>query len=285
VSAAGRITIGALDFARLGYGAMRITGPGIWGPPADPDGALALLRRAVELGVDFIDTADSYGPDTSEELIARALAPYDGVTVATKGGLTRSGPGRWHVNGRPEHLRAALEGSLKRLRVERIDLYQLHRPDPGVALEESLGVLVEAQRAGTIREIGVSNVTLAQLERALAVADIVSVQNRYSVLDREDEDVLEECERRGIAFIPWLPLGASRAGGAAVLDPIARAHDVTTGQVALAWLLARSPVIVPIPGTSQISHLEENVAAAELVLSASELETLDRAASEAPVDR
>jgi aryl-alcohol dehydrogenase-like predicted oxidoreductase len=281
VSDAGRISIGGLEVDRLGFGAMRITGPGIWGPPDDPAGAVALLRRVVELGVDFIDTADSYGPEVSEELIARALAPYGGVTVATKGGMTRSGPERWRVNSRPEHLRAALEGGLRRLGVERIDLYQLHRPDPVVPIEESLGVLVEAQRAGTIGEIGVSNVTLAQLERALAVANVVSVQNRYSVLDRGGDDVLAECERRGIAFIPWFPLAAGRAGGAAALEPIAEAHDATTGQVALAWLLARSPVMVPIPGTSQVAHLEENVAAAELVLSAPELEALDRAAREA----
>jgi aryl-alcohol dehydrogenase-like predicted oxidoreductase len=286
MSGAGRITIGTLDVDRLGFGAMRITGDGIWGPPADPDGAVALLRRAVELGVDFIDTADAYGPDVSEELIARALAPYENVVVATKGGLTRSGPGAWHTNGRPEHLRAALEGSLRRLRVDRIDLYQFHRPDPEVPIEESLGVFVEAQQAGTIGNIGVSNVSLEQLERALAVADVVSVQNRHSVLEPDDAAVLEACEQRGIAFIPWFPLAAGRAGSATgALETVARAHGASTGQIALAWLLASSPVMVPIPGTSQIAHLEENVAAREIELTAAELDELNRAARAASPDR
>jgi pyridoxine 4-dehydrogenase len=281
VSGAGTITIGGdLQVDRLGFGAMRITGPGIWGPPSDPAGAVALLRRAVELGVNFIDTADSYGPHVSEELIATALAPYDGVLVATKGGLTRSGPGAWGVDGRPERLRAALEGSLRRLAVERIDLYQLHRPDPAVPFEDSLGVLVEAQQAGKIRHIGLSNVTAAELEQALAIAEIVSVQNRYSALDRGSQAVLDACTQRAIAFIPWFPLAAGEAAEAdGTLAEVARSHGASPGQIALAWLLEVSPVMVPIPGTSKIAHLEENVAAADIVLSAAEVEALSRPAA------
>jgi aryl-alcohol dehydrogenase-like predicted oxidoreductase len=280
MSGAGTITIGGdLAVDRLGYGAMRITGPGIWGPPSDPAGAVALLRRAVELGVDFIDTADSYGPHISEELIATALAPYDGVVVATKGGLTRSGPGAWGVDGRPERLRAALEGSLRRLAVEQIDLYQLHRPDPAVPFEDSLGVLLEAQQAGKIRHIGLSNVTAGELEQALAIAEIVSVQNRYSALDRGSQAVLDACTQRGIAFIPWFPLAAGDATEADTLAQLAHSHGASPGQIALAWLLAVSPVMVPIPGTSQIAHLEENVAAADIVLSAAEVEALSRQAA------
>ena len=280
MSGAGTITIGGdLAVDRLGYGAMRITGPGIWGPPSDPAGAVALLRRAVELGVDFIDTADSYGPHVSEELIATALAPYDGVVVATKGGLTRSGPGAWGVDGRPERLRAALEGSLRRLAVEQIDLYQLHRPDPAVPFEDSLGVLLEAQQAGKIRHIGLSNVTAGELEQALVIAEIVSVQNRYSVLDRGSQAVLDACTQRGIAFIPWFPLAAGEATEADTLAQLAHSHGASPGQIALAWLLAVSPVMVPIPGTSQIAHLEENVAAADIVLSAAEVEALSRQAA------
>ena len=286
MSAAGKITIGDLEVDRLGYGAMRITGSGIWGPPADEDGAVALLRRAVELGVDFIDTADSYGPNISEELIARALHPYDGIVIATKGGLTRSGPGVWARDGRPEHLREALEGSLARLRVERIDLYQLHAVDPNVPIEASLEALVQAQADGKIRHIGLSNVSVEELEVACEMAAIVSVQNRYSVLDRADEALVDACEQRGIAFIPWFPLAAGRAGeSTAYLDAVAAAHGVSNGQVALAWLLARSPAIVPIPGTSQTRHLEENLAAAQLTLSPQELSELDRAAPAAPPDR
>jgi aryl-alcohol dehydrogenase-like predicted oxidoreductase len=284
VSNAGTITIGDLEVDRLGFGAMRITGPGIWGPPSvppsDPGGAIALLRRAVDLGVNFIDTADSYGPNVSEELIATALAPYDGVVVATKGGLTRSGPGAWGVDGRPERLRAALEGSLRRLAVERIDLYQLHRPDPAVPFEDSLGVLVEAQQAGKIRHIGLSNVTLAELEQALGIAEVVSVQNRYSALDRDSQAVLDACTQRSIAFIPWFPLAAGEAAGAAgALAELARSHGASSGQIALAWLLAVSAVMLPIPGTSQIAHLEENVAAADIVLSAADIEALSRPAA------
>jgi aryl-alcohol dehydrogenase-like predicted oxidoreductase len=281
MSGAGTITIGGdLQVDRLGFGAMRITGPGIWGPPSDPAGAVALLRRAVELGVNFIDTADSYGPHVSEELIATALAPYDGVVVATKGGLTRSGPGAWGVDGRPERLRAALEGSLRRLAVERIDLYQLHRPDAAVPFEDSLGVLIEAQQAGKIRHIGLSNVTAAELEQALAIAEIVSVQNRYSALDRGSQAVLDACTQRSIAFIPWFPLAAGEAAEAdGTLAQVARSHGASPGQIALAWLLAVSPVMVPIPGTSKIVHLEENVAAADIVLSAAEVEALSRPAA------
>jgi pyridoxine 4-dehydrogenase len=280
VSNAGTIMVGDLEVDRLGFGAMRITGPGIWGPPADPAAAIALLRRAVELGVNFIDTADSYGPNVSEELIASALAPYDGVVVATKGGLTRSGPGAWGVDGRPERLRAALEGSLRRLAVEQIDLYQFHRPDAAVPLEDSLGTFVEAQRAGKIRHIGLSNVTLEELEQALGMAEIVSVQNRYSALDRDSQAVLDACAQRSIAFIPWFPLAAgdaARADGA--LARVAHAHGASSGQIALAWLLARSPVMLPIPGTSQIAHLEENLAAAEIVLSVADLEALNSPAA------
>ena len=280
MSGAGTITIGGdLAVDRLGFGAMRITGPGIWGPPSDPAGAVALLRRAVELGVDFIDTADSYGPHVSEELIATALAPYDGVVVATKGGLTRSGPGAWGVDGRPERLRAALEGSLRRLAVEQIDLYQLHRPDPAVPFEDSLGVLVEAQQAGKIRHIGLSNVTAGELDQALAIAEIVSVQNRYSALDRGSQAVLDACTQRGIAFIPWFPLAAGEATEADTLAQLAHSHGASPGQIALAWLLAVSPVMVPIPGTSQIAHLEENVAAADIVLSVAEVEALSHQAA------
>ena len=275
MSGAGTITLGGdLVVDRMGFGAMRITGEGIWGPPRDPDGALAVLRRAVELGVDFIDTADAYGPDVSEELIAQALAPYEGIVVATKAGLTRSGPGRWHPDGRPEHIRAALEGSLRRLRVERIDLYQFHRPDPQVPFEESLGTFVEAQRAGKIRHIGLSNVSVGELEQALAMAEIVSVQNRYSVADRSSQDVLEACAARGIAFIPWGPLGGGADAGGA-LARVAAAHDASASQIALAWLLAVSPVMLPIPGTSRVGHLEENLAAAEIELSAAEVDELN----------
>jgi pyridoxine 4-dehydrogenase len=279
MSAAGTIVIGDLEVDRMGYGAMRITGAGIWGPPADPGGAVALLRRGVELGVNFIDTADAYGPDVSEELIASALAPYDGVVIATKGGLTRSGPGVWNADGRPEHLRAALEGSLRRLGVERIDLYQFHRPDPEVPFEESLGFFVEARQAGKIRHIGLSNVTVEQLEQALAMTEIVSVQNRYSALDRDSQRVLDACTQRSIAFIPWFPLAAGAATARdGALEQVASAHGATSGQVALAWLLAVSPVMLPIPGTSRIEHLEQNLAAAEIVLSAADLELLSPAA-------
>jgi pyridoxine 4-dehydrogenase len=257
---------------------MRITGDGIWGPPEDHDAALAVLRRAVDLGVNFIDTADSYGPDVSEELISEALHPYPGgLVIATKGGLTRSGPGRWERDGRPEHLREACEGSLKRLRVERIDLYQLHAVDPEVPFEESVGTLAELRDEGKIGHIGLSNVDTEQLGRAREIAPISSVQNRYSIGDRRSEPVLDACERDAIAFIPWFPLAAGDLEADGVISRIAGAHDATPFQVALAWLLARSPVMLPIPGTSSVEHLEENVAAASMRLTEDEFAELSAA--------
>jgi aryl-alcohol dehydrogenase-like predicted oxidoreductase len=272
---------GDLEVRRLGFGAMRITGDGIWGPPDDPEAARALLRRVVELGVNLIDTADSYGPEVSENLIAEALHPYpDGLVIATKGGLRRTGPGRWPRDARPERLKECCEGSLRRLRLERIDVYQLHAPDASVPLEDSLGALKELQDDGKIRHIGISNVSLEELERAREVVEVVTVQNRYSVVDRHSEDVLEACEDAGIGFIPWFPLATgdlAEPGGP--LDEIARARGATPGQVALAWLLARSPVMLPIPGTSSPEHLEENLGAAELRLSEDELRRISEATS------
>jgi pyridoxine 4-dehydrogenase len=271
---------GDLEVHRLGFGAMRITGQGVWGPPADRDAALAVLRRAVDLGVDLIDTADSYGPRVSEQLIAAALHPYpDGLVIATKGGLERSGPGNWSRNGRPEHLREACERSLRDLQVDRIDLYQLHAVDPEVPYAESVGALKELQDEGKIRHVGVSNVSAQQLDEARSIVDVVSVQNRFNLGDRSSADVLAVCEQDGLGFFPWFPLAAgdlARPGG--VLAEIAAAHDATPGQVALAWLLARSPVMLPIPGTGSIAHLEENVAAADLSLTDDELVRLDEAA-------
>ena len=267
---------GDLEVRRLGFGAMRITGPGIWGPPDDPDEARAVLRRAVELGVSLIDTADSYGPEVSENLIAEALHPYpDGLVIATKGGLRRTGPGQWPRDARPERLKECCEGSLRRLRLERIDLYQLHSPDPRVPLEDSLGALKELQDEGKIRHIGISNVSLEEFERARELVDVVTVQNRFNLVDRHSEDVLDACEEAGIGFIPWFPLAMgdlARPGG--LLDEVARAHGATPGQVATAWLLARSPAILPIPGTSSVEHLEENLAAGELRLSDAEVDGL-----------
>jgi pyridoxine 4-dehydrogenase len=267
---------GDLEVRRLGFGAMRITGPGIWGPPDDPDEARAVLRRAVELGVSLIDTADSYGPEVSENLIAEALHPYpDGLVIATKGGLRRSGPGQWPRDARPERLKECCDGSLRRLRLERIDLYQLHSPDAQVPLEDSLGALKELQDEGKIRHIGISNVSLEEFERARELVDVVTVQNRFNLFDRHSEDVLDACEEAGIGFIPWFPLAMgdlARPGGP--LDEVARAHGATPGQVATAWLLARSPAILPIPGTSSVEHLEENMAAAELRLSDAEVDGL-----------
>jgi pyridoxine 4-dehydrogenase len=276
----GTIAIGDRTVHRLGFGAMRITGRGIWGPPADHDEAIAVLRRAVELGVNLIDTADSYGPNVSEELIAEALYPYpDDLLIATKGGLTRTGPGRWPPDGSPEHLREACEGSLRRLRLDAIDLYQLHRPDPKVPYERSIGTLKELQDEGKIRHIGISNASLEQLETAREIVEIVSVQNRFNLTDRSAQDVLERCEELGIAFFPWAPIDAGRlAEPGGPVDRIASAHDASPGQVALAWLLARAAVIAPIPGTSSVEHLEENLAAAELELSADELAELEGAA-------
>jgi pyridoxine 4-dehydrogenase len=264
---------------RLGFGAMRITGQGIWGPPEDRDEARRVLRRAVELGVNLIDTADAYGPEVSEQLIAEALHPYpDDLVIATKGGLVRPGPGQWEPDGRPEHLREACEGSLRRLRLDAIELYQLHRPDPEVPFADSVGALIALRDEGKIRHIGLSNVTVDQLAEALAMTEIVTVQNRYNLVDRDSEDVLEDCTRRGVGFIPWWPLAVgrlARAGGP--LDEIAAAHDATPAQVALAWLLHRSPVMLPIPGTSSVEHLEENLAAAQLDLSEDEVQRLGAA--------
>ncbi|MBJ7599071.1 MAG: oxidoreductase [Candidatus Nephthysia bennettiae] len=279
-AAAGTITLGGdLSVNRMGFGAMRLTGPGIWGEPADPDECKRVLRRAVELDVTFIDTADAYGPQVSERLIAEALHPYpEGLVIATKGGLLRSGPGQWPPDGRPEHLREALEGSMRRLKLERIDLYQFHRPDPKVPIEESVGALADMQREGKIRHIGVSNFDVAQLERVRPVAPIVSVQNRYNLTDRSSEEVLQYCEGQDLAFIPWAPLGAgplTESGGP--LDRVADNHQATQGQIALAWLLQRSPVMLVIPGTSKVPHLEANVAAASIRLSPEELDTLDQA--------
>lgn len=260
---------------RLGYGAMRITGPDIWGEPSDPEEARRLLRRAVELEVNFIDTAYAYGPEVSERLIGEALHPYpDDLIVATKCGLQRSGPGAWDPDGRPERIRRDCERSLTLLRRETIDLYQLHRIDPDVPLEESLGTMVELQAEGKVRLIGVSNVSADELRRAQAVTEIVSVQNRYSLGDRSSEDVLGICEREGIAFIPWFPLAEGALTRGRELETVAAGHNATAAQVALAWLLARSPVMLPIPGTSSVAHLEENVAAAALRLSAAELAQL-----------
>ena len=284
-SSAGTHDLGdGLVVNRMGYGAMRITGKDVWGPPDDTDHAIRVLRRATELGVNFIDTADSYGPSVSEELIAEALEGYGDVVVATKGGLRRPTAPEWTNDARPEHLRMALEGSLKRLRVERIDLYQLHAPDPDVPYDESIGALKEMQDAGKIRLIGVSNVDLDELEIARGIVDVVSVQNRYNLVDRSSEDVLDRCEELGIAFLPWFPLATGdlaeggRRGVGRALKRIAERHAATPAQVALAWLLARSPVMIPIPGTSSLTHLEENVAAGALELSDEDYAELEEVA-------
>jgi len=278
----GNVSLGGeLTVHRLGFGAMRITGDGIWGPPKDPASALAVLRRAVELGVNFIDTADSYGPHFSEELIAKALAPYPkDLVIATKGGWNRPGPGQWTHDASPEHLRKAVEGSLKRLRLDRIDVYQLHTPDPAVPFDASMETLAELRAEGKIRLIGLSNVTREHIERARKIVPIVSVQNRYSFADREWDYVVDYCERSGIVFIPWFPLGAGKVAGR-LLETIARAHNKTPKQVALAWLLKRSAVMLPIPGTSSIEHLEENVEAASLRLSDEEYAQLAHVAERA----
>ena len=271
---------GDLEVRRLGFGAMRITGDGIWGPPDDPEEAKRLLRRVVELDINLIDTADSYGPEVSENLIAAALYPYpDDLVIATKGGLRRTGPGEWPRDAHPKRLKECCEASLRRLRLERIDLYQLHAPDPEVPLEDSVGALRELQEEGKVRHIGVSNVSVDQLERARAVVDVVTVQNRYNLVDRSTENELEVCEREGIGFIPWFPLATgdlARSGGP--LDELASTHGAAPGQLALAWLLARSPVMLPIPGTSSIAHLEDNVAAQNIELGSEDLERLAAAA-------
>lgn len=277
---AGALALGGdLDVRRLGFGSMRLTGEGVWGAPDDPDTAKAVLRRAVELGVNLIDTADSYGPYVAENLIREALHPYpDGLVIATKAGLERTGPGGWPRNGRPAHLRAAVHGSLKRLGVDRIDLLQLHAVDPQVPLEESLGALIELRAEGKIRHLGVSNVSVEELDRAQALTEVVSVQNRFNLQERRSEDVLDACTRRGLAFIPWFPLATgdlAQPGGP--LDQIAERHGATPSQIALAWLLRRSPAMLPIPGTSSIEHLEENVRAAQVSLTDGDMAELESA--------
>lgn len=254
---------------------MRICGPQVWGPPRDRAHALRVLRRAYELGCNFIDTADSYGPYVDEELIAEALHPYPrDLVIATKGGLVRPRASRWDEDGRPGHLRSALDGSLKRLRLERIDLYQLHAPDPRVPLEDSLGALADQQRAGKIRHVGVSNVSVAELERARKIVPVVSVQNEYNIGNRSSEDVLAACERLGLAFLPWFPLGAGAALRSSKVKSLAKKTRATPAQIALAWLLAKSPLVLPIPGTSDLEHLEENVAAASVRIDPAELAAL-----------
>jgi aryl-alcohol dehydrogenase-like predicted oxidoreductase len=274
-AAAGTIRLGDLAVNRLGFGAMRVAGADIWGEPKDRAAMRKLLVRAFELGHTFIDTADSYGPDVSENLIAEALYPYPGgLVIASKGGLTRPSRHRWDEDGRPEHLRRAVDGSLARLKLERIDLYQLHAPDPKVPYAESLGTLAELQRAGKIRHLGISNVDARQLDVARRIAPIVSVQNEYNIENRESDDVLSACEKSGIAFIPWYPIGAGRALRSAKVKRVASRLGATPAQVALAWLLARSPVMLPIPGTGSPAHLEENAAAAKLKLTPEDMAEL-----------
>ncbi len=278
-TAAGHFVLGAdMPVVRLGFGAMRITGGGIWGPPKDRDECLRVLRRSVELGVTLIDTADAYGPYVSEELIAEALHPYPaGLVVATKGGLVRSGPNRWHADCRPEHLREACEASLRRLRVDTIDLYQLHTVDPRVPYADSVGTLRALRDEGKIRHVGVCNARPAELATARSIVDVVSVQNRYNLADRASADVLDTCARAGLGFLPWFPLATgalARPGGK--LDEVARRHQATPVQIALAWLLARSPVMLPIPGTASVAHLEENIAAARIRLGDDEVAELER---------
>ena len=274
---AGDVSLGGeISVHRLGFGAMRLTGEGIWGPPRDRKAALAVLRRAVELDVNFIDTADSYGPHVSEELIAEALFPYPaGVVIATKGGWNRPGPNQWTHDATPAHLRKAVEGSLKRMRMDRIDVYQLHIPDPVVSFEASVETLAQLRNEGKIRLIGLSNVTLEHIVRARRIVPVVSVQNRYSFADREWDYVVDYCDRTGIAFIPWFPLGAGKVAGE-VLNRIAQAHRASPTQVALAWLLRRSPIMLPIPGTSSIEHLDQNVAASSVRLAEEEYGKLSR---------
>ncbi len=275
------ITIGRdLTVNRMGFGAMRITGNGIWGEPQDPEEARKLLKRAVELGVNFIDTADSYGPEVSERLIGEALAPYKaGVVVATKAGFTRQGPNQWLPVGRPEYLTQQVEMSLRHLKLERIDLWQLHRFDPKVPVEESLGAMKKLQEAGKIRHIGLSEVKIPEIERARKTVEIVSVQNRYNIGDRDHEDVLDYCGEHGMAFIPWFPVAAGKlAKGGSKLEQAAKTHGATVGQLSLAWLLHRSPAMLPIPGTSSITHLEENLAASKVKLAEAEWQEIEKAA-------
>jgi pyridoxine 4-dehydrogenase len=284
VTSAGTVSIGKdLTVNRLGFGAMRLTGEGIWGAPKDPEECKRVLKRLLDLNVNFIDTADAYGPYVSETLIAEALHPYPkGLVIATKGGLTRQGPDQWLPVGRAEYLRQCVEMSLRRLKVDRIDLYQLHRIDPRTPVEESLGELRKMQEEGKIHHIGVSETSVAEIEQARKIVRIVSVQNKYNITDRAHEDVVDYCEKNKLVFIPWFPLAAgslTRPGG--VLDHLSKAHNVTTSQIAIAWLLRRSPVMLPIPGTSKVKHLEENVASAELKLSDSEWRSLEGAAQKA----
>lgn len=279
--AAGQITLGGdLAVNRLGFGAMRLTGAGVWGDPPDVAAAVRVLQRAVDLGVNFIDTADAYGPEVSENLLAQALHPYpSGLVIATKGGLVRPGPGVWNRDARPAHLRAACEGSLKRLRLERIDLYQLHAPDPQVPIEESVGELVRLRAQGKIRHIGVSNVTVDELERCEHLTPVVSVQNRFNLEDRQSEEVLAHCAARGIAFLPWAPLGsgrhAMRVGPPRALVKVATRLGISPAQAAIAWLLQHAPVMLPIPGTASLAHLQENVAAASISLTAQDVRSID----------
>ena len=289
--ASGILTIGGdLKVYRLGFGSMRITGEGIWGPPKNKQEALAVLKRALELGINLIDTADSYGPEVSESLIAEALFPYpEGLVIATKGGLTRTGPNQWPVNGSPQHLREALEGSLRRLRLERIDIYQFHRPDPKVPFEDSVGELAKMQAEGKIHHIGLSNVTIEELARAQKIVPIVTVQNHYNLATRksehmtmqQSEEMIDICERQGIGFIPWSPLtteGVDRPGSP--LDAIARKYQAQSAQIALAWLLHRSSTMVPIPGTSSVKHIETNVMGATIKLTQEDFDAIDRSSKQ-----
>jgi aryl-alcohol dehydrogenase-like predicted oxidoreductase len=271
---AGTVSLGDLIVSRMGFGAMRITGKGIWGPPADRAAAIATLRRAIELGVNFIDTADSYGPDVSEELIAEALHPYPaGLVIASKAGWTRYGPGVWQHNASPTHIAEAIEGTLKRLRLERIDVYQLHVPDPATSFDASMEAMARLKEQGKVRHVGLSNVTLEHVQRAEKIVSIVCVQNRYSFSDREWDFVLDYCEKKGMAFLPWGPMAQGRKANEAV-EKIAGARSVSTAVVSLAWLLRRSPVVLPIPGTSNVAHLEENIGAAAFRLSDAEFAEL-----------
>ena len=274
---AGSLKMGDYEVNRLGFGAMRITGEGVWGQPDDPQSAKTVLKRAVELGVNFIDTADAYGPDVSENLIREALAPYDGLVIATKGGMVRGGPGDWRKNGSPEHLREACEASLQRLGVDQIQIYQFHSPDESIPYQKSIQMLIDLQAEGKIKHIGVSNVTLDLLKQAIAMTKIVSVQNHYNFEHRKDsEAVLQYCQEQGIAFIPYFPIGGNQGGvNEAKVKAIAVKHNATGRQIALAWLLKHSPVMVPIPGTSSIEHLESNIAAANIELDAGDMATLD----------
>jgi pyridoxine 4-dehydrogenase len=277
-SRAGTVTVGDMTVNRMGFGAMRITGDGIWGPPADPEECKRVLRRAVELGVNVIDTADSYGPHVSEELIADALFPYpDDLIIATKAGFARPGPNRWEPDGRRQHIREAIEGSLRRLRRDRIDLYQVHTPDRKVPYAETVGAFRDLQQAGLVRHVGVSNVSVEQLGAARAIVDVVSVQNRYNLTDRASEPVLEACAREGLGFIPWYPLATGKLAGEAI-ERVAERRALSSAQVGLAWLLQHSTVMLPIPGTSKVAHLEENAAAAAVELTDEDVRELEAAA-------